>query len=145
MRILDKRLFDKELRGAMKLAKSRGEVEIRGKGRGKMASRERGHNNSTSSNKTPKPTQQEVPTQEEKQIEATNKTVQPLIVISGTQGLADYLGCSKSMAFSIIKSGVLKQESIQYMVGKCWKFNRKKLDEHLKKNPDMLSRIRCEH
>lgn len=67
----------------------------------------------------------------------------PNPVISGVQGLADYLGCGKSMAFSIIKDGVLKKEGIQYMVGKCWKFNRQKLDEHLKMHPEMLSRIRC--
>lgn len=67
------------------------------------------------------------------------------LVISGTQGLADYLGCSKSMAFSVIKKGILKEEGIQYMVGKCWKFNRKKLDEHLEHHPEMLSKIRCKY
>ena len=64
-------------------------------------------------------------------------------VISGTQGLADFLGCSKSMAFAIIKSGTLKEQGIQYMVGKCWKFNRELLTTYLQSNPNLLSKIRC--
>lgn len=67
----------------------------------------------------------------------------PSAVISGTQGLADYLGCGKSMAFSIIKNGVLKDNGIQYMVGKCWKFNREKLDKYLTEHPELLSKVRC--
>ncbi len=68
---------------------------------------------------------------------------EPSKILSGTQGLADYLGCSRTMAFSIIKSGILKDDTIQYMVGRCWKFNREKLDTYLAKNPDILGRIRC--
>lgn len=64
-------------------------------------------------------------------------------VISGTQGLADYLGCSKSMAFGIISKGVLKDIGIQYMVGKCWKFNRERLDKYLTENPNLLAKARC--
>lgn len=69
--------------------------------------------------------------------------VEGVKVISGTQGLADYLGCSKSMAFGIISRGVLKDIGIQYMVGKCWKFNREKLDKYLKEHPDLLANVRC--
>lgn len=84
-----------------------------------------------------------------------NKEVEPSVVereereeklvkvISGTQGLADYLGCSKSMAFGIISKGVLKDIGVQYMVGKCWKFNREKLDKYLKEHPDLLANVRC--
>ena len=64
-------------------------------------------------------------------------------IISGTDSLAKYLGCSKSMAFSIIKNGVLKEQGIQYMVGKCWKFNRELLRTYLQSNPNLLSKIRC--
>ena len=64
------------------------------------------------------------------------------LVISGTQGLADFLGCSKTMAFSIIKEGKLLQEGIQYKVGNCWKFNRKKLEYYIKDNPTIFSKTR---
>ena len=64
-------------------------------------------------------------------------------IISGTDGLAKYLGCGKSMAFSIIKNGVLKECGIQYMVGKSWKFNREKLEQYITEHPDLLAKIRC--
>lgn len=74
---------------------------------------------------------------------------QPLIeyprVLSSTQGLADFLGCGRTMAFSIIKSGILKKDTIQYKVGQCWKFNREKLEKYLEDNPELLGRIRCKH
>ena len=76
-------------------------------------------------------------------------TPQPQIelprVLSSTQGLADFLGCGRTMAFSIIKSGVLKENAIQYKVGQCWKFNREKLEKYLADNPELLGRIRCKH
>ena len=59
-------------------------------------------------------------------------------VISGTAGLAEFLGCGKTKAFAIIKGGVLKQAGIQYKVGKCWKFNAERLSVFLKQNPDFL-------
>ena len=59
-------------------------------------------------------------------------------VISGTQGLADFLGCGKTKAFEIIKSGILKDAGIQYQVGKCWKFNAQKLKKYLVENPVLL-------
>ena len=59
-------------------------------------------------------------------------------VISGTQGLASFLGCGKTKAFEIIKSGVLKTTGIQYQVGRCWKFNAKKLTEYINNNPNFL-------
>lgn len=64
-------------------------------------------------------------------------------VISGTEGLAKFLGCGKTMAFSIIKSGVLIEHCIQYKVGNCWKFNVEKLEKFLENRPDFLSDIRC--
>ena len=68
---------------------------------------------------------------------------EPPKILSSTQGLADYLGCGRTMAFSIIKSGVLKKDAIQYKVGQCWKFNREKLDKFIADNPEILGRIRC--
>ncbi|MCR5840463.1 MAG: helix-turn-helix domain-containing protein [Bacteroidales bacterium] len=67
----------------------------------------------------------------------------PPNILSSTQGLADYLGCGRTMAFSIIKSGVLKKDAIQYKVGQCWKFNREKLDKYIADNPEILGKIRC--
>ena len=75
--------------------------------------------------------------------EKTTETNEHIKVISGTKGLAKYLGCGKSMAFSIIQNGILKDSGIQYKVGNCWKFNAKKLDEYLKKHPELLGKIRC--
>ena len=69
--------------------------------------------------------------------------VTPPKILSSTQGLADYLGCGRTMAFSIIKSGVLKKDAIQYKVGQCWKFNREKLDKYMADNPEILGKIRC--
>lgn len=64
-------------------------------------------------------------------------------VISSTEGLAKFLGCSKSIAFAIIKSRILVKNKIQYKVGNCWKFNRKKLEKLLEENPEMLKNIHC--
>ena len=73
----------------------------------------------------------------------TQPPAEPPKVLSGTQELADYIGCSKTMAFSIIKSGVLKEDAIHYKVGRCWKFHRERLDKYLADNPEILGRIRC--
>ena len=64
-------------------------------------------------------------------------------VISGTEGLARFLGCSKSMAFSVIKNGILKDAGLQYKVGNCWKFNAEGLKEFIRIHPDFLANIRC--
>jgi len=66
-------------------------------------------------------------------------------VISGTSGLAKFLGCSNSMAFAIIDREILKKEGIQYPTGKTWKFNRQKLQEYMEKHPDAFAHIRCKH
>ena len=71
-------------------------------------------------------------------VEATDERV-----ISGTEGLARFLGCSKSMALSIIKSGIRKEAGIQYKVGNCWKFNAEGLSDFIKINPNLLANIRC--
>lgn len=59
-------------------------------------------------------------------------------IISGTKGLANYLGCSNGTAFGIIKSRVLMDNKIQYKVGENWKFNREKLDKYISENPEIL-------
>ena len=73
----------------------------------------------------------------------TSDEVSETKVISGTEGLANFLGCGKSMAFSVIKSGALLECGIQYKVGNCWKFNAERLREFLSMHPHFLSEIRC--
>lgn len=67
-----------------------------------------------------------------------DKRLSAVRVISGTEGLAKFLGCGKTKAFAIIDSGVLKKAGIQYKVGRCWKFNAERLSDFLKQNPDFL-------
>lgn len=64
-------------------------------------------------------------------------------VISSTEGLARFLGCGKSMAFSVIKSGILIENGIQYKVGNTWKFNAERLEHFLREHPHFLQDIRC--
>lgn len=68
----------------------------------------------------------------------THESVTDKKIISSTEGLAEFLGCGKTKAFEIIKSGILKEAGIQYRVGKCWKFNAEKLSEYLRAHPDFL-------
>jgi len=59
------------------------------------------------------------------------------VVLSGTQELADFLGCSKSTAFKIIKSGVLDGKT-QYMTKGVWKFNVERLEKAVRENPKIF-------
>ena len=63
-------------------------------------------------------------------------------VISGTDGLKDYLGCSHNKAFDIIKSRILPKD-VQYKTGNVWKFNRAKLDKFISENPEILGKVRA--
>ena len=82
--------------------------------------------------------------QTEQQIEQKQiKTESDKEVISGTRGLAEHLGCGKTMAFSIIKSGKLIEVGIQYKVGNCWKFNARRLDKYIAEHPELLANVRC--
>ena len=78
------------------------------------------------------------PTAEKAIVETPNKPA----IISGVQGLADYLGCCKGTAMKIVKSGILPAGKVQYKVGENWKFNRANLDEFMADNPEILGRIR---
>jgi len=71
-------------------------------------------------------------------VSAGNKAAE---VLSGTNGLAEYLGCSHNKAFDIIKSRILPN-SVQYQTGRVWKFNRKRLDAFLEEHPEALGRVR---
>lgn len=62
-------------------------------------------------------------------------------IISGTDGLKKYLGCSHNKAFDIIKSRALPSD-VQYQTGRVWKFNRKRLDEFIAKHPEVLGKVR---
>lgn len=84
----------------------------------------------------PKSEKRQSPKKEENN--SPEKSCPVLKVVSGTQGLADFLGCGKTKAFEIIKSGVLKAEGIQYQVGKTWKFNAEKLEKYCLEHPEGL-------
>lgn len=84
-------------------------------------------------------------------IEIHNKPVASVLnketnddnVISSTQGLAEFIGCGKTLAYSIIKSKELVKMGIQYKVGNCWKFNKVKLQELMDKHPEFLGKFHC--
>lgn len=63
-------------------------------------------------------------------------------VISGTDGLKDYIGCSHNKAFDIIKSRILPKD-VQYKTGNVWKFNRAKLDKFISEKPELLGKVRA--
>ena len=78
-----------------------------------------------------------------KEETTTGEKVQNLPrVISGTDGLKDYLGCSHNKAFDIIKSRILPKD-VQYKTGNVWKFNRTKLDKFISENPEILGKVRA--
>ena len=122
LQAIDQRLYKNEL-GPM-LKRNRQEHEKR------MKEKEAASAGSTTENNLPQPT-------------TPQPSAEPPKILSSTTGLAEYLGCGRTMAFSIIKSGVLKKDAIQYKVGQCWKFNREKLDKFIADNPEILGRIRC--
>ena len=76
--------------------------------------------------------------QQEEQSPVEKKPQQEIKVISGVQGLADFLGCGKTKAMEIVNEGKLIEAKIQYQVGRTWKFDAIKLREKLDKNPDFL-------
>lgn len=62
-------------------------------------------------------------------------------LIKGVRGLAKHLGCCIATAQDIINSGVLQNREIAYRTGTRWRFNARRLDELLRKEPDVLNRI----
>lgn len=63
---------------------------------------------------------------------------EPVKVVSGIKGLAEFLGCGPTKANEVVQSGILKDAGIQYMVGNCWKFNAEKLTKYLTEHPEVL-------
>ena len=61
-------------------------------------------------------------------------------LIKGIRGLAEHLGCCVATAQDIINSEVLQKKHIAYRAGSRWRFNACKLDELLRKEPDVLNR-----
>ena len=62
-------------------------------------------------------------------------------LIKGVRGLAEHLGCCAATAQDIINSGVLQEREIAYRTGSRWRFDTRKLDALLHKEPEFLSRI----
>ena len=63
-------------------------------------------------------------------------------IISGVRSLAKFLGCGTNKAQAIISSKILEKEGIQWNAGR-WKFNKTKLTQFIKDNPDAFTKIRC--
>ena len=61
-------------------------------------------------------------------------------LIKGVRGLAKHLGCCVATAQDIINSGILLNREIAYKAGTRWIFNANRLDELLRKEPDVLNR-----
>lgn len=59
-------------------------------------------------------------------------------IITGVAGLAKYLNRSTTLTQAIINSRLLERNGAQYRAGNGWNFNKKKIDELLKENPNLL-------
>ena len=63
-------------------------------------------------------------------------------IITGVRALANTLGIGANKAQAIVSSGILVKEGIQWDEG-FWKFNKTKLLQFKKDNPDFMSKIKC--
>lgn len=88
--------------------------------------------------KIEKSQKEEVKTEEK---EKNQKETTEEKVIKGVQGLADYLKIGKTLAQAVINSKILEQNKAQYRVGKAWNFDKNKIDELLKKYPEILKDV----
>ena len=62
-------------------------------------------------------------------------------IITGVAGLAKYLNRGTTLTQAIINSRLLERNGAQYRTGDGWNFNKKKIDELLKENPNLLKDI----
>ena len=62
-------------------------------------------------------------------------------IITGVAGLAKYLNRGTTLTQAIINSRLLERNGAQYRAGNGWNFNKKKIDELLKENPNLLKDI----
>ncbi len=62
-------------------------------------------------------------------------------VIKGVAGLAKYLNRGTTLTQAIINSKLLERNGAQYRTGDGWNFNKKKIDELLKENPNLLKDV----
>ena len=81
----------------------------------------------------------EVEPKEEAQIVSTSNVKEN--IITGVAGLAKYLNRGTTLTQAIINSRLLERNGAQYRAGNGWNFNKKKIDELLKENPDLLKDV----
>ena len=62
-------------------------------------------------------------------------------IIKGVSGLAKYLHRGITLTQAIINSRLLERNGAQYRTGDGWNFNKKKIDELLKENPNLLKDV----
>ena len=63
-------------------------------------------------------------------------------IITGIRGLAKVLGVGLNKANAIVQSGILEKEHIQWNEG-YWKFDKEKLLQFKKDNPNAFAKIKC--
>ena len=63
-------------------------------------------------------------------------------IISGVRGLAEAIGVGTNKAQAIVSSKILEKDGIQWNAG-TWKFDRKKLMEFIRNNPNAFMKIKC--
>ena len=63
-------------------------------------------------------------------------------IITGIRSLANVLGVGLNKANAIVQSGILEKEHIQWNEG-YWKFDKKKLLQFKKDNPNAFAKINC--
>ena len=62
-------------------------------------------------------------------------------IVTGVAGLAKYLKRGITLTQAIINSRLLERNGAQYQTGGGWNFNKKKIDELLKENPNLLKDV----
>lgn len=69
---------------------------------------------------------------------------EPLELIKGIGGLAEFLACGTTKAQSIINSGILQEKGIAYRSGNRWRFNKTLLIRLLQEEPEILNGVSTE-
>ena len=84
---------------------------------------------------------EEIEAEESKQTQIKDE---PLELIKGIGGLAEFLACGTTKAQSIINSGILQEKGIAYRSGNRWRFNKTLLIRLLQEEPEILNGVSTE-
>ena len=89
---------------------------------------------------TPLTNQDEVEVEQDSAAPLSDKNEKE--IITGIRGLAKVLGVGVNKANAIVQSGILEKEHIQWNEG-YWKFDKEKLLQFKKDNPNAFAKIKC--